>query len=40
MTARKTIKARFLKMIFVALIIVFVIWFMSFLQCENAPPAY
>ena len=40
MTAKKTLKHRLFKMIVVALIIVFVIWFMSFLQCENAPPAY
>jgi len=40
MKAKKTLKARFLKLILAVLIILFVFWLMSFLQCENAPPAY
>ena len=41
MKVKKTlIKARFLKLILAVLIILFMFWLMSFLQCENAPPAY
>ena len=36
----KALDTRVLKLILAVLIFVFVIWLMSVLQCEMAPPAY
>jgi len=36
----KALDTRMLKLILAVLILVFVIWLMSVLQCEMAPPAY
>ena len=36
----KALETRFLKLILAVVIIVFVIWLMSVLKCEMAPPAY
>ncbi len=36
----KALKTRFLKLILAVLIILLVIWIMSVLKCEMAPPAY
>ncbi len=36
----KALDTKVLKLILAVLILVFVIWLMSVLQCEMAPPAY
>lgn len=36
----KALDTRMLKLILAVLISIFVIWLMSVLQCEMAPPAY
>jgi len=36
----KALDTRFLKLILAVLIILFVLWLMSVLKCEMAPPAY
>ncbi len=36
----KALDTRVLKLILAVLILMFVIWLMSVLQCEMAPPAY
>ena len=36
----KALDSRTLKLILVVLTLMFVIWLMSVLQCEMAPPAY
>jgi hypothetical protein len=36
----KALDSRFLKIVVAVLIALFVIWLMSVLQCEIAPPAY
>ena len=40
MSEKRALKTRFLKVIVVALIFLFVIWLMAVLKCEMAPPAY
>ena len=40
MSAKKAIKARYLHTLWVALIIMFVVWLMSILECNMATPAY
>lgn len=36
----KAIDTRLFKFVLVVLVLMFVIWLMSILQCEMAPPAY
>jgi flagellar biogenesis protein FliO len=36
----KALDTKFVKLIFAVLIILFVMWLMSVLKCEMAPPAY
>ncbi len=36
----KALETRFLKLILGVVIIVFVLWLMTVLRCEMAPPAY
>jgi len=36
----KALDTRMFKLVFAALLLMFVTWLMSVLQCEMAPPAY
>ncbi len=40
MSAKKALKIRFLHTLWVALIIMLVVWLMSVLECNMATPAY
>ena len=40
MSVKKTLKIRFLHVLWVAMIIMLVIWLMSVLECNMATPAY
>ena len=40
MSVKKAFKVRFLHMLWVALVIMLVIWLMSILKCNMATPAY
>ena len=40
MSAKKALKIRFLHTLWVAMIIMLVIWIMSILECDMATPAY
>ena len=40
MSGKNVIKVRFLHMLWVAMIIMIVIWLMSVLECNMATPAY
>jgi len=40
MKAKKALRTAYLNLIWVALIFVLLIWLMSVLKCDMAPPAY
>ena len=40
MSGKNALKIRFLHMLWAAMIIMFVIWLMSVLECDMATPAY